>query len=245
MRRVLTINEKGLKCKLYKVRDKIYAVSVPDDYERALLFMRYQEYYESPFKSIRRKPIDIGVFMLEYAKNMKKGGFTYLTDWYGYNIPSDVLLTCWTNVCLHSNVTGKNFYDVMMDRIIRTIIIEEGKGMPKFYLLGVDSVVGSETMNHELAHGLFYTSAEYNDEIMKLYNALPKTVRLGMSKILKKIGYIDSVVPDETQAYFSTGMYKEMSKYKKYAKPFQEFFTNFIKIDGKKKATKKIERKTK
>mgnify|MGYP006947912899 CR=1 FL=1 len=40
---------------LKQIRPQIFAVSIKDNYQRTMLFCRYQEFYESPFKDIRGK----------------------------------------------------------------------------------------------------------------------------------------------------------------------------------------------
>ena len=49
-----------------KIKPNIYSVIIKDDYDRAMVFCRYQEFYESPYNEIRGK-----FFTLE--KNSKEG----------------------------------------------------------------------------------------------------------------------------------------------------------------------------
>lgn len=231
------IKTKGLTCKVHMITEKIYAVEVPDDYERALLFMRYQEYYESPVESIRRKKLDFALFMLEYAKKMKKRGqgFSYLTDWYGYNIPSHSLVKCLKNVHREPEKLGANFYDHKMREIVEWITrggypfsLEPGF-TKRFYIIGVDSIGDSSTMDHEMAHGLFYTVPRYKKEMTELVTSLPVSATKKMNKALKALGYHDSVLVDEAQAYLATGLYTTMKGLEKHMPKFQEVFKRYRK----------------
>ncbi len=38
-----------------EIRPQIFAVVIKDSYQRTMLFCRYQEFYESPYKEIRNK----------------------------------------------------------------------------------------------------------------------------------------------------------------------------------------------
>ena len=74
-----------------EVKPRIYCVTVDDDYDRAMLFCRYQEFYESPYKKFRGKPFTWMEYMRHYKTAWKKRTFTYPDDWSGYNIPSNVM----------------------------------------------------------------------------------------------------------------------------------------------------------
>ena len=44
-----------VKGKVKEIKPFIYCVEIDDDYDRAMLFCRYQEFYESPYKKFRGK----------------------------------------------------------------------------------------------------------------------------------------------------------------------------------------------
>lgn len=69
-----------VKYKIKKILPKIYAVKVKDPYERAMLFMRAQEFYESQFSEIKGQNFDIFNFMNIYRKWAKKSYFSYPDD---------------------------------------------------------------------------------------------------------------------------------------------------------------------
>jgi hypothetical protein len=80
-----------VKGRVKEVKPFIYCVEVDDNYDRAMLFCRYQEFYESPYKQFRGKPFTWMEYMRFYKNSWKKNVFTYPEDWVGYNIPSTIL----------------------------------------------------------------------------------------------------------------------------------------------------------
>ena len=66
------------------------------------------------------------------------------------------------------------------------------------YVIGVSNPLA---IHHELLHARFYADAAYKDHISKEWNALDEDVRDEITKFLKRLGYRDSVIVDEYQAY--------------------------------------------
>ena len=87
----MNIKHPLVKGKVKEIRPYIYCVEVDDDYDRAMLFCRYQEFYESPTKEFRGKYFSWSKYMRYYKDHWKKDTFTYPIDWTGYNIPSKSL----------------------------------------------------------------------------------------------------------------------------------------------------------
>lgn len=200
---------------LYRIKRKIYAVKVEDSYERAMLFLRYQEFYESPYKQFQGKNFDVWEFMNQYRKD-RGTYFTYPGDWSGYNIPSDSFNKCIKGVFdVKVNTTPYDQY--MFD--IKWAITEDLKGYApdpskeKFYLIGVDQIEG-DIMDHEIAHALFYFNAQYRKEMTGLVKDLPMRKFNGMQNILLRLGYRKEVITDEIQAFMSTGLWDEMERLK-------------------------------
>ena len=71
------------------IHDRIAIVQIPDQFELGMLFLRCQEYYESPCKEFNNQPFVVLDFMNWYRKEMKSKSFTYPEDYIGYNIPLD------------------------------------------------------------------------------------------------------------------------------------------------------------
>lgn len=212
-----------------KVKPFIYAVVIKNDYDRGMLFCRYQEYYESPIKGIRGKYFTLETFMKKYMEFRNMDSFTYPTDWHGYNIPSDKLLEA-NNLFMSSDHITE--YDKIMGDIISYILDDVGDKNQPWYILGTDSLK-SGVMDHEVAHGLYYTNPEYKKECDRLIKeVIEKPHYKTMKEGLIKLGYLKdkTIIDDEVQAYLSTGIHPYMNtpKNRNYIKLFE---TNFQKFD--------------
>lgn len=227
---MMKINHSLVKGVLKEVKPFIYCVEVDDDYDRSMLFCRYQEFYESPYKKFRGKPFTWFEYMKFYKNAWKKDVFTYPEDWSGYNIPSNVLEKA-------SNVFYK---DTEYDKIMNNIYYycandsqQKNNGTTHdWYLIGVSSKDKS-TMKHEIAHGLYFTNKDYTSEMKSLVSSLPKKVKNKVFNKLIKMGYVDDqkILFDETQAFMSTGLYNglESKDIKNHEKEFVKTFKKYCK----------------
>jgi hypothetical protein len=214
-----------VKGKVVEIAPKIYGAVIEDDYDRAMLFCRYQEFYESPYKNIRGKYFTIFEFMRTYTKQRKADMFTYPWDWSGYNIPSNVLEKA------HDTFYKETEYDVIMNDIIfycaNDAMRKNDGTRTNWYLIGADNF-SSKTMNHEIAHGLYFTNKKYKKSCDSLISEIKKKDYNLTRKSLVKMGYADDtkIIDDEIQAFFSTGLYKSFDNdsTRRYAKKFEENF---------------------
>ncbi len=212
---------------LIRLTDNIYFLKFKSEYDAAMCFLRYQEYYESTEPQFYRKSFTILDFMNWYSKNKSYHNvFTYPNDWAGFNIPSYVLdhLEC--------SIADFNMYDKFMYDIrnkIKTELINENKE-EKFYLIGC-SDLHDLIVKHELAHGLYYTNKEYFNAMQKLNDSIPLKIKNHLTSILSGMMYNQSVIMDEIQAYLSTGLTDEMEVYgiKTYCKKYESVFKSFTK----------------
>lgn len=189
---------------LYHVGDHIYAIKIKDSHSRAMIFMRSQEFYESSFEEIVKKQFKTSVFTNMYKQHYGKQEFTYGADWAGFNIPSEILEECMFNI----DPTDVNTYDKIMLSIIKTIKeLEPGK----YYLLGVDEL-NNDLLEHEFAHAMYYTLPEYKKSVNELTYKCEPFIKDNMYKCISEYGYADHVLPDEMQAYMSTGLGSAMEK---------------------------------
>jgi hypothetical protein len=212
-----------------QIRPQIFAVSIKDNYQRTMLFCRYQEFYESPFEDIRGKFFTWEKYMMIYKNKWKKKTFTYPEDWSGFNIPSNIVEKGMT---VFSKDKGP--YDEIMSDIwyhCENYPLRFEKPRTKWYLIGADSFKSS-TMNHEIAHGLYYTNNNYKKYCDYLISEIKPSHYEKLRKKLVKMGYNDDkkIIDDEIQAFMSTGLYngletKELKKYEK------EFISNFKKYN--------------
>ena len=217
----------------YEMRESlpgIFTVKVEDDYQRAMLFLRSQEHYESAFPEFRGHHFDVFTYMERYRKWKGVDYFSYPDDRSGFNVPGHLVENCIKHVLDARNGLFPTPYDYIMDGILSSV---KGKIHlnKRYYLIGVDSFESS-TMDHEIAHGLFYVNDDYKKKAFELVDNLPKRIRNGMSNVLLDMGYCEDVLIDEIQAYMSTGIISRMSKFKgieSEAKPFVDHFKNFNK----------------
>jgi len=188
---------------LYHCGDHIWAIKSPDDYTRALMFMRPQEFYESSFEEIISKQFKVSDFVNIYKQHYGKQQFTYGSDWAGFNIPSNILEECMFNI----PEDEINNWDKLMLSAINTI--KEIEGGHNYYLLGVDEL-SNRLLEHEFAHAMYFTLPEYKAEISKMNDECDPIVKDMMYKCITEYGYADHVLPDELQAYMATGLGKKM-----------------------------------
>jgi hypothetical protein len=198
--------------KLKEILPEIFAVIIKDKYDRAMLFCRAQEYYESPSPKFRGKEFSIWDYMKWYhIKN--ENGFSYGADWSGFNIPIAVLKECYRK--LNKTETP---YDKVMDQILSRILPNTG------YVIGCGDTKG-ETFKHEICHALYHTNKNYKKQMDNFTKGLPQKYYNIFKKNLLAMGYTTKVINDEIQAYlqygyddarFSKGVnFKQLKQYNK------------------------------
>ncbi len=178
----------------------------------AFHFMRYQEFYECDSDRFAGKSFQLIDFIVWYTNKKRRSIFSYASDWAGYNIPSDVIFE------VHAlGIQDPNRYDAEMIRIANTV----GRGA---YIIGAND---PDVINHETAHGLFYTTSAYRDIMEALVSELSEADQNKMFHALRGMGYAEKVLVDETQAYMATGTNDDMIQDQEILKPFQEVFKIF------------------
>lgn len=229
----------NIKYKIKEVKPRIFLAEFEDQYDMCMTFLRYQETYESPNSKFRNKDFNILEFMRWYSKKYGEGNFTYTTDWGGFNFPSEIYYKTYPGDEDHHNI-----YDYTMDDIVVKVVKQLYQKYNQnskitdynfhsieyeFYLIG--ALKGNKkTIDHEVAHGLYYTNKEYKKEMVKLVKQLKPSLKKKFYAHLKKIGYTEQVFVDECQAYFSTGIPENFGlKLKDENKPFIEVFKKYNK----------------
>jgi predicted unusual protein kinase regulating ubiquinone biosynthesis (AarF/ABC1/UbiB family) len=88
-----------------------------------------------------------------------------------------------------------------------------------------------KTMDHEIAHGLYFTNQEYKKSVSKLIKNIEPSHYEKLKKKLIKMGYVKDkkILDDEINAFMSTGLYNGMDtkELKKYEKDFIKNFKKF------------------
>lgn len=208
-----------------QIAPKIFEIQIPDNYERAMLFLRSQEYYESPFVEYKGVYFDVFEYMDFYRKWKGLDYFSYPCDWVGFNVPSwAVIESTYNAIFVNKHLATK--YDYKMKEIINYIQGIVGVNSD-FYLIGTDGNSENNIINHELAHGLFYVNEEYKKSCLDIYSKINEQVIKSMEDILLEMGYCKEVLIDEIQAYLSTGLTSKMCKIKGVKTASKAFISNF------------------
>lgn len=224
---IFSFNTDLVKGYLRLVTPGIYAVVIENDYDRAMLFCRYQEFYESPNKEFRGREFSLEYFVKNYMLKTKKNVFTYHIDWGGFNIPSDSLEKSYK---VFQN--QKDEYNLLMRKIIRKC--EEHcvkyNTDKKYYIIGVDDIITTMT-EHEIAHGLYYINSDYKKRVNNLLKKIDGRTYQFAKNYLVEIGYSPKkkIIDDEIQAYLSTGLPDKLknTKLKEHTWNFNRNFKDF------------------
>jgi hypothetical protein len=182
----------------------IFCAEFEDEFDLAMTFWRCQEFYESPNLAFRGKPFTLIDYMKWYSETEGRGGFTYPYDWSGFNLPGRVI-----SACFRKGIPDPSKYDRAMRSIYK--VCRERSRM--FYLIGVMRG-DTASLAHEKAHALWGLNSEYRREMKRCLNQIPSRTAAAISSALIKQGYAKFVIPDETQAYLSTGLSSELESVK-------------------------------
>lgn len=187
----------SINYKIEKVKPKIFAVIVEDSYDRAMLFLRIQEFYECPTPQFRG---NIHFSFTEYMKWYTKeyGGFTYGIDWSGFNVPLEVAYACYDT--LRDRYTD---YDDVMESIVHQIYELNGDAADG-YIIGVGNMTG-DTFKHEVCHALYHTDSNYKSVVDKATGYINEKHYNVFKNNLIEMGYTEAVIDDEIQAYMQYG----------------------------------------
>jgi len=201
----------------------IYHVRFPTVRELASTFLRFQEHYESP--EFGGQVFTLKAYRDWYRK--KYGSFTYLTDWNGFNIPSWVLFSFYL---------GRFKRVTKQEKALLELFRKHWESGERFYIIGTADNSKEQTLDHEIAHGLYATNPRYKKAVDKIlgHNKF-KDIR----KLLKvEEGYAESVIPDEIHAYLGHSLNylveKEINikRYAEITKRLQRLFRKYYHVRG-------------
>lgn len=177
---------------------RVIHITMPSQYELTSSFMRLQEFYESPYDHIRDHYFTHEEYIDTYVK--ETGGFTYFSDWNGFNVPGHVA-DQWIEMVTKLPRPGlwekeKQLYDaIKTDRRFY--------GDQKYYIIGTWT---HKHIDHELCHALWYLNEDFREKSTKLLNDLHLRDLGRMKMFLLDNGYPndENILNDEANAYFST-----------------------------------------
>jgi hypothetical protein len=188
-----------IEYKIKEVKPRVFAVIIKDDYDRAMTFCRVQEYYESPSEKFRGQNYSIWDFIKDYSHI--NGSFSYPQDWGGFNIPLRVALACYENI-EHETPYDKIMNDII-DNVKSMMLKKKDKAIDRAYIIGAERT-NTSTFIHEVCHGLYFTDKKYKNQVDKITSAIPREYHETLTYNLLEMGYTESVIDDEIQAYLST-----------------------------------------
>lgn len=220
------MKNKTISYEIKELKKNIFSVVIKDNYHRAMLFCRCQEYYESPNPNFRNTKFSIWDYIEWYSRE-HNNKFTYTGDWGGFNLPFEIMEDCM------DKCERETPYDYKMLDIIDEINLQ--KTGNRAYVIGVDTT-DSDTYIHEICHGLYYLNKEYKTIADEITNSLDKEEYLLFKTILLNMGYTESVINDEIQAYMMTCHIHFSRKYdkdkvEKLHKVYYESLSSFLDED--------------
>jgi hypothetical protein len=184
----MTIKEslKKLGATKRKVAPNIYLISFDDSENMCKTLLRFAEHYESP--KFRNKIFTLKEFKAWY-KTTRNGKFTYYKDWAGFNVPSYVFTPFKQKKFSHLTQKEKLFLNLIHN-------LKE-----PFYII-VAKKNSSITIQHEMAHALFYLNKKYRSKAIKILSTYDMKE---INEELLSNGYCKEVLLDEANAYASGG----------------------------------------
>jgi len=217
----------GMGYTIRQIRKRVYLVEAHSQYALCSMFMRPQEFYESPLEGIKGNYFSTEEFMDKYAATKPDDFFSYYQDWMGFNIPGEVLMKFFE--------TFKHDYTAK-EVELRDLVLGIVKNTDKpFYIVG--TVEGENyAMQHELAHAYWYLFDEYRVKMEELLGTIEINMLNEANMALTKEGYDKASMHDEFQAYMATETkhtaqhylgWQDYDKRKIPVKEFKEYFKEF------------------
>lgn len=171
-----------------EVIDGVLLIRLPSAHLLGATFLRFQEFYESP--EFTGSLFSIKEYRDWYRTTTSHGGFSYYSDWAGFNVPDYVF----------AQFKPMGFVPSKLESILLERIGEHTK---PFYVIGAAADCDFwGYAQHELAHALYYLDPQYRSDVDTIVAELETTQ---FEHALVSSGYDDSKVLDEMQAYLLDG----------------------------------------
>ncbi|CAK9095078.1 unnamed protein product [Durusdinium trenchii] len=177
---------------LHEALPSVYSLHTDSRLVLGSTFVRIQEYYESPDAQIRHHAFELDQYKDWYRKRHGKG-FDYYLEWPGFNVPSWVL-------------------NDLRDGKVGCKLRPQEEALLKVWPSCGQYLIGSceedmETLQHEMAHGLYATNEAYREAVTQSLEDLPQGRWQVSRQRLLELGYADdpAILNDEIQAYMVEG----------------------------------------
>jgi hypothetical protein len=206
------------RIRIKEIYPEIFHLKFRTQYWETDTFMRLQEFYESPFDTIRGKYFTREYYQDIYVKEY--GKFNYHSKWSGFNVPGNIVLKFFRRFLREGDLSKKEciLYDLVLSKINTT---------KDFYLIATHK---SEDIDHEISHGFYYLNKQYRDKMNKLLTKYCKHPLIkNLRAELLEMGYAPKFLRDETQAYLSTKSYEGIIIPQKKNGDF-EIINEFVKV---------------
>ena len=176
----------------------VILISEESQFDLAYAFMRVQEFYEHRVLERQGKYYTLDEVIESYRKVGPSGKFSYLDDWAGFNVPSNVVEK-FIKLYEHDFTERES---VLFD-VLRKVLTQETSATVdgKYYLIGSCSELYDD---HEICHAMWYLYPEFRKDSQRLIKKFSKTQFNAVKKMLKGYGYADNVMEDEFNAYIAT-----------------------------------------
>lgn len=216
---------------LIEVYQNLFIVDIIDDYDLGMVFLRTQEYQESPYENINHSSFSIWELIKTYTLSSSKLTFDYM-KWGGFNISKTVIESCSATI----PEGDRNIYDVTMSNIYNEIQGTLTDKSEQWYIMGVKKF-DTMTLKHEICHGFYTLDSTYKASADNIIQTIPPKLYDKMEKVLVSEMYGLNVINDEIQAYLSTDPESlnnmklnnsQKAKYVEIKRKFQSLYKTYI-----------------
>lgn len=158
------------------------------------MFMRLQEFYESPYAQIAGHYFTAAAYLMLWDRDHAE---PYIDSWHGFNIPGHVARRFFA-------LFGAQHHDVTA---AEEAIFDAIKDFKDVYIIGShDGDDNEDALPHELVHATWYLDHDYQCFARRLVADFRRSTYEGycLERALKQWGYADSTMEDEFNAFLST-----------------------------------------
>jgi len=205
------------------VADNCLLIKFNEQKDLTMSFFRVEEYYESANPKLYQQSFTLETFIEEQMKS--DGTLDYFNYWTGFNVPGYIIEEWSNKINAEYYLRESQLIDIIRDRLDIS---------RKYYVIGT-LMNDTNTIDHEIAHALYYMNSDYNKEMGELISEFQSNYiddyNIMCSVLTNTRQYGNSVLFDEIQAYMATEPKKELIK---------EFRMNYSKCKGIVKKFQKV-----